>query len=188
MRFQRPWWSYRPQCNFHWRSGVVYMDQEDASHFRAMRLHRRRSDRDYVSVTIGGKNYYVYRLIMQARPSEDVHHRDGNPLNCCRSNLVLLPRAENAAIRRKPTTGMSSRYLGVSRSNSGAKYHVRIRVRGTLYDGGWYSDEIAAALAYDELAIRLRGPMALVNFPERATVKQSRPRAALRKSAPSSAD
>ncbi|MGI8548120.1 MAG: hypothetical protein ACR2M1_12450 [Gemmatimonadaceae bacterium] len=42
--------------------GVVYMDQEDASHFGEMRLHRRRSDRDYVSVTIGGKNYYVYRL------------------------------------------------------------------------------------------------------------------------------
>lgn len=146
--------------------GHVYFDSSDAAVFRNLRVHRRRHDRDYISVTIRGKNYYVHRLIMNAKPHEQVHHRDGNPLNCCRNNLVITTRAVNAGIRRKPRTARTSAYMGVSRPNGTAKYLVQIQINGKKYCLGYFENEVDAALAYDEYALRFRGELALLNFPE----------------------
>ena len=80
----------------------VYFDSTSAACSRKFRLHHRRKDRDYVSITVEGKNYYVHRLMMMAGPHERIHHKDANPLNWCRDNLVIVSPKQNARIRRKP--------------------------------------------------------------------------------------
>lgn len=43
------------------------------------------------------KTIRLHRLIMDARPDEDVHHKDLNVLNNAKENLELLPKAEHRA-------------------------------------------------------------------------------------------
>ena len=57
----------------------------------------------------------------------------------------------------------SSQYRGVSGRNS--RWRARIWHKSSDIVIGIFDTEVAAALAYDEKALRLHGPQALVNFP-----------------------
>jgi hypothetical protein len=42
-----------------------------------------------------GRFVYMDHLIMNAQEGEEVIHRDGDPYNCMRENLILVPSPEN---------------------------------------------------------------------------------------------
>src|SRR6266705_4116602 len=44
-----------------------------------------------------GREFTLHRELMEF-PLAVVHHRDGNPLNCCRRNLEVVSAAEHARI------------------------------------------------------------------------------------------
>jgi hypothetical protein len=74
------------------------------------------------------------------------------------------PRTKRQApAKRQPLPKRKSVFRGV--------YWERGRWRATIADGGrkahlgYFWDEVQAALAYDEAALQLRGPHALLNFP-----------------------
>lgn len=143
----------------------VWVPRDTAKRYGHLHWHRRIKGRDYISATIAGRNVYLHRLIMRAPPGKVVHHIDGNPLNCGRKNMVVTTQAINAGIRRKPSTGKTSVYLGVSRGRGSTKYHAQIVVNKIRYSGGWHERELDAARAYDALALLHRGRMARTNFP-----------------------
>ena len=55
-------------------------------------------------------------------------------------------------------------YRGVHKSNNPKKpYRVAIRFKGRTFIGGFFETELEAAAAYNELALSLIGPRALIN-------------------------
>lgn len=147
--------------------GYTYVDPDIAEMFGHLRWHRRRQDRDYVSTTIEGRNWYLHRLIMRPPFGMMVHHRDGCPLHCWRDNLEIVTPAQNAAARRRlRIVGKSSEYHGVSWSTRSKKWYATVTVNSKAYSAGYYDWEFDAALARDVLAARLHGKYASLNFPE----------------------
>lgn len=143
----------------------VYVDPRIAAEYGHLRWHRRRKDRDYVSATLNGRNVYLHRLVMGAKPNEYVHHRNGHPLHCWRENLEIVTAGQNARARRMTRiAGKTSQYHGVSWSDRRQKWHVRVTLEYKTHLGGFFDCEIAAARARDELAMRLHGPHASLNF------------------------
>ncbi len=132
-----------------------------------LRWHRRRQDRDYVSTTIQGVYWYLHRLIMQPPIGMMVHHRDGCPLHCWRENLEVVTPAENASARRKlQILGKTSEYHGVFWCTRLNKWYASVTLHYHAYSAGYHEWEFDAALARDELAARLHGRFASLNFPE----------------------
>lgn len=90
-------------------------------------------------------------------------HINGNGLDNRRENLREVTTAENQWNRVK--TRGSSRYMGVHWHSRTSQWRAVIRVNNRIHHGGYHHTQEAAALAYDEMARRLRGPLARVNFP-----------------------
>ena len=105
----------------------------------------------------------LHRFIMGVTdPAIDVDHKDHDGLNCQRHNLRKCVRGENDGNRRK--TRGASRFKGVSWASGRGLWRACIRIGKTVHLG-YFSDEIAAALAYDTAARIRFGVMANCNFP-----------------------
>jgi hypothetical protein len=94
-----------------------------------------------------------------------VDHQDRNGLNNQRQNLRPATASQNGANRR-PRPGHSSQYKGVGWHEVNGMWRARIRFQGTLRHLGNFTDETAAAKAYDAAARELFGDFARPNFPE----------------------
>jgi transposase len=100
----------------------------------------------------------------------NVRHRNGDPLDCRRENLVtrtIAQRVRNArkmkAIKGRPPT---SRFKGVHWERQTKGWRARIGMDGKTRQLGRFRDEIAAAVAYDEAARQWFGEHARLNFPD----------------------
>ena len=76
---------------------------------------------------------------------------------------VKVPETDEEARDGAEAKSHSSQYHGVSGWNS--RWRARICHKSSDVVIGIFDTEVAAALAYDEKALRLHGPQALVNFP-----------------------
>ena len=77
-----------------------------------------------------------------------------------------MPRVTRKTRRSTSKSG----YFGVVKRTSG-KYQVQIRIDGKMkYFGSSHNTAKQAAKAYDKEAIKLRRPLAKLNFPEKAPV------------------
>jgi len=65
----------------------------------------------------------------------------------------------------QPVMKNSSRFRGVSLNKASRKWEARIRESGKNHYLGSFTDEEAAARAFDNAAIHMRGPQAVCNFP-----------------------
>jgi hypothetical protein len=95
-------------------------------------------------------------------PQIDVDHKDHNGLNNQRENLRVCTRAQNHGNRKK-TRGTAT-FKGVTWDRE--KWLAGIRINRKRQYLGRFTDEIDAAMAYDDAARQLFGPFALTNFPE----------------------
>jgi hypothetical protein len=87
---------------------------------------------------IKGKLVRLHRFIMNPLPSEDVHHKDGNPLNNRKSNLEVCSRSYN--LRNNKNKHNST---GIVETKSG-KYKARLSVHNkTKWLGTFESKEEA---------------------------------------------
>lgn len=102
----------------------------------------------------------MHRAILNAKPKQEVDHRDGNSLNNCRDNLRFVTAGQNAMNRHR-VVGVS-RYKGVSRHR--AKWRACIEKDKKGIHIGYFDLEIEAAKAYDLKAKELFGEFARPNF------------------------
>lgn len=127
----------------------------------------------YVLLTKQGKRYavahhgrrllYLHREILGVKErSTQVDHRNGNTLDCRRSNLRLATSRQNNANRKKRRYGVSSRFKGVSKQPCGWTAACAGQHLGT------FKLEEDAARAYDRAAKDKWGEYARLNFPEAA--------------------
>ena len=102
------------------------------------------------------KTVMMHRIIMNAPHGMDVDHRDGNGLDNRKQNLRLVTGAMNLRAFRKKGPNTTSKYMGVSFSKKGWEVKCSYRKDGVLHKTyvGLFKTEIAAALAYNEAAIK----------------------------------
>lgn len=95
----------------------------------------------------------LHRLILglAAGDARQGDHIDGDPLNCQRANLRVVPASGNAQNRRAHrTAGRTSRYRGVAylRNRKGHKKWVAVcRIDGRFRTIGYFHTETEAAVA-----------------------------------------
>lgn len=102
------------------------------------------------------------RVILDAPKGVFVDHIDQDPLNNTMANLRLVTVSQNGANRKtqKNTTGFKGVYL------IKGKYSASCRKDKKTHYNGVYATAEEAAKARDELAIRLFGEHAALNFPK----------------------
>jgi predicted site-specific integrase-resolvase len=99
-----------------------------------------------------------------------VSHRNGDPLDCRRANLIVRTRSESGANMRKARSfcgrPCTSRFKGVCWAKGREKWVAYIKKDQVSRTLGRFHDELAAAQAYDEAASELFGEHARLNFPD----------------------
>jgi hypothetical protein len=114
----------------------------------------------------GSATIYLHRFLLGVGPAAQVDHKDGNGLNCVRSNLRSATPAQNTHNRR--FTHGANPYVGVVRLKRAVRSPWRASIihQGKRLYLGVYSTPEDAATAYDRAARELRGEFAVLNFPE----------------------
>lgn len=121
--------------------------------------------RIYISVTILPENreMLLTRLILNYNNSEIVDHINMNTLDNTRNNLRISNNQNNSM--NVKSKGGSSKYKGVSWSESRKKWEAKIMInRKTIHLGRYLNEELAAK-KYDEKARELFGEHGRYNFP-----------------------
>lgn len=122
-------------------------------------------------ILISGKRttLKMHRLILQNFDMTfDCDHIDGNGLNNQKSNLRLCTHQENMSNRRKEIKRKtSSRYKGISWIMREKKWRAQVGYniggKRKKHFAGYYLNEQAAALAYNEAAKKMFGEYASLN-------------------------
>jgi len=144
---------------------------EDFERVAAFRwyLHRTLSpDTFYVCTNeyAGGKprKIYLHRFVMDAAPGTFIDHINCDGFDCRRENLRFVTRAQNAKNRRSSAKSTSS-YLGVFWLKKFNRWVAKIVVKKgekVIYLGR-FTDEKAAARAYNKAALKYHGEYARLN-------------------------
>lgn len=104
----------------------------------------------------------MHREILGITDSRDTDHRDNNGLNNQRYNIRPATRVENR--RNQPKRGGNSRFKGVCWHKRDHRWRSQITVNGRVQHLGYFTDDVMAALAYDDAARQHFGEFALTNF------------------------
>jgi HNH endonuclease len=167
---------------FRTKSGYdVQVDDADLAVVRQftwlVTLQGRITKKPRVYTQIGGrkrkKRVYLARLLMWEPPCQ-VDHKNGDTLDNRRStNLRLATPIQNSQNQQSTGRG-TSKFKGVSLHKTrhglpirGKPWRASIRVDGKKSYLGFYADEAAAAVAYDDAARKFYGEFACLNFPDR---------------------
>lgn len=102
----------------------------------------------------GHKLLLMHRVVLDAPPSKDVDHVNGNTLDCRRSNLRLCTESQNLHNRGKVSSRNTSGYKGVYPDRPTGKWRTRIMVNRKIIELGLFETPEAAAEAYKKAAIK----------------------------------
>ena len=107
------------------------------------------------------KHIRLSKLVLQNNnPNLVIDHINRNPLDNRRENLRLITRSSNQQNRNKPKNNTSG-YKGVWKQ--GSKWVAQIRANRKKYTKGLFNTPEEAAMAYNEMAIKLHGNCAVLN-------------------------
>ena len=152
------------------RGKVALVDDEDYeninrhkwnAHFNGFSWYARRGENGKQ-----GGILKMHRVIMGVLdPNIKIDHKDGNGLNNQRDNLRIATVSQNGCNKKK-TANTSSKYKGVYWDGVTKKWRVQVQLDGDVKRLGRFGDEIEAAKAYNEAAIKLHGEFARLNVIE----------------------
>lgn len=113
-----------------------------------------------------GRLIYMHRVIVGAAEGEMVDHKDRDGLNNRRENLRPASRLDNARNAIKVRIKKTSRFRGVSFYKKTKRWKAQINLKSGKKSIGYFTDERAAAEAYDAVALANFGEFAVLNFPQ----------------------
>ena len=150
---------------------VALVDDEDYERITALKwtanLQKRRGDAWYAARNDRrrgiNRTILMHRVILDAPPGMQVDHVNGDGLDNRRSNLRLCSASENSHNARKRRGVTSSQFKGVTWRKDSQKWRARIRSNHRLILIGQFDTEEAAALAWNEAAIKYHGAFARLN-------------------------
>jgi hypothetical protein len=149
---------------------VALVDDTDYEELARFKWYARRSGKTWYACRYGGGGrsgqveVRMHRQIMGDPVGMLVDHRDGDGLNCQRSNLREATQGQNSTNRSKPVSGLSSRYKGVTWDKQWECWKARVTHNNIVYHCGNFEKEEDAARAYDDKARAVQGPFARTNF------------------------
>ena len=143
------------------------VDEEDFEKINSLKwCYEKHGKQDYANkaIRVGKKQRSVrmHQMILNCPQGYEIDHINGCGLDNQRKNLRIVNRMQNnwnSRKRRKAT----SRYKGVSFSKRDKKWKVQILSDSRYYSMGLFETEMGAALAYNDLAFKLRGEYARLN-------------------------
>lgn len=138
---------------YHWRARTVY--GKNSNHTYAV-SHRKIGKGRWVDVA-------MHRLIMNAPEGSLVDHINGDGLDNRRENLRLATQSENLRNRRKYKG--SSKYLGVGWNKWRGVWVATVGYENRVLNLGTFKTEEEAARFRDDVASKLHGEFASLNFP-----------------------
>lgn len=148
---------------FYEQSAIV--DAEDAARVLACRwtLHNARSG--LYAKQVGHSTIMLHRFVLglPRTPGHDdvVDHKDGDGLNCRRSNLRIGTNVQNLV--NSPSQQGSSLYKGVTWDAARSRWKAQIMIGRRNHYLGRYKTEEEAALAYNAAAKTEWGERAWLN-------------------------
>jgi hypothetical protein len=113
----------------------------------------------------GPKIEAMHRVIMGSPKGKLIDHRNGVGLDNRRENLRQATRIENCCNKKKPKN-TSSKYMGVYYAKDTGKWRAKIKHNKKTFHLGRFVNEIDAAKAYDQAALKYHKEFARLNFPE----------------------
>lgn len=117
---------------------------------------------NYAARSIGGKTTQSMHRFILNEPAGNVDHKDGNGFNNTRGNLHTPTVSVNT--HRRHVRLSKSGFYGVSKHRLCERWYANIKVNyKTVYLGLFKSPE-AAAVRYDQAALRVHGSNAMTNF------------------------
>lgn len=106
----------------------------------------------------------MHRLLINPKDNEIVDHRNNNPLDNQKHNLRIADNSGNTRNAKKTSKKTTSKYKGVSFNKPSKSWKVGIFSKESGKEHlGYYSNEIAGALAYNKRAKELFGEFAYLN-------------------------
>jgi hypothetical protein len=148
---------------------VALVDDEDFERINAFKWQAHLTPRRDGTVRVYGfrthakKGIYLHRFILNAPKGVDVDHKNGDGLDCRRSNMRLATRSQNLA-NLPWNAANTSGFKGVSFHKQSGRIQVVIGYRNRRYHIGLYDDPAFAAAVYDAAARHLFGSFANTNF------------------------
>jgi hypothetical protein len=148
------------------------VDEEDYENIFSLKWHAQKGILTYYAIHSlnGGGSVQLHRIILGLSKGDGktVDHKNRNGLDCRKINLRTVNRSLNR-YNYKNNISSNSGYRGVKwhggRSKRWRAYISKDKKRIFL---GLFLSNKDAALAYDDAAIELYGPDAILNFPERS--------------------
>jgi hypothetical protein len=117
----------------------------------------------YAQSYISGKTIFMHQLLLPCSSRNlTIDHKDGNGLNNQKNNLRLATNQQQQANRKKGSN-FSSVYKGVSWRKDTSKWVAGIKINQKRIILGQFSNEIRAAKAYNEAALKYFGEFAKLN-------------------------
>lgn len=120
----------------------------------------------YARASVNGKTIYMHRLIMEKHGvdllGKEVDHINRNRLDNRLSNLRPCDKVLNVRNVTK-RAGSSSKYKGVCYSKKKSKWIAAVNVHGKCTFRKAFNDEIEAAKAYNEAALKYHKEFASLN-------------------------
>lgn len=118
----------------------------------------------YATTRFKRKKIYLHRFLTNPGPGQVVDHKDGNGLNCSKSNLRLCSQSENL-YNKKKKSGTSSKWKGVYWYKRNGKWKAQITRDGRITHLGYFDNEADAATVYNFYAFLYYGEFAVFNLP-----------------------
>ena len=109
------------------------------------------------------KNILMHRLLLNAPSTLEVDHINMNRLDNRRKNLRLATHSDNQHNRKKYKVNTSG-YKGVYFYKDRKKWSAKIRIKGKLFNLGFFDSPYLASFAYNTEATKNFGDYARPNF------------------------
>ncbi len=146
-----------------WTDRYILLDDEDYDRCSKHTWGLIGTGQGALKATIDSQPVYLVHFIMQNKRTYD--HKDRNPLNNQKTNFREANHHQNMQNRDKFEDGIrtySSKHKGVSKCNKN-KWRAKITYSGKVIILGYFYDEIDAAKAYNDVAIKYHGEFAVLN-------------------------
>lgn len=152
------------------RGRVAVVDDEDYDYLVSLGSWYSHSEKDEYAVKGRDPQIFMHKVIMQSicgplQPGFTIDHIDTDKLNNRRHNLRIATLSQQAMNRPK-SINCSSKYKGVTWDKGICKWRAMTRVNKKLIHLGSFSEEIRAAKAYNDAAVKYFGEFACLNVIE----------------------